>query len=164
MLLILFAVAVIVLALLITLPTAKNAGIASVVAFVILALAGAVGAVIFTQHYHLPASEEEKAEHSREIIVDWFKEDGVEVTEAPDAEELIDGGFRSWTIKVPAQESVDPQTGQPVMGEEQEVSILCSPVTDFPEKAALDCLSPQAINQAGDHEKKVDFSHLGGGH
>lgn len=144
MLVALFGLGAIVLAALITLPTSKKAGIGSIVLFVVLSLAGALGAVVFAQHYHLPPSDKDKAAHTHHLISEWLEGQGAEIQDAPEAKDMLDGGADLWRLNIQGQ----------------ELTLLCTPV-DFPETAQLNCAEAQPlINEKID----VDFDDIASGH
>ena len=141
----LFGLGVIILAALITLPASRNAGIKSLVLFVVLSLAGAVGAVVVGQHYHLPPTSTDKAEHTKHLIEDWLEEQGATVKDAPDAKQLLDGTPAMWNLEIQGQ----------------NLNLLCSPSPDFPDEAQLSCAETMdLISQDID----VNFDDIKSGH
>lgn len=145
MLLSLFGIGAIILAALITLPAAKKSGIGALVFFVVLALVGTVGAVIFSSHYHLPPSEKQKAEHTQHVITEWLEGQGAEVKNAPEPKDMLDGKAGMWNLELQGQ----------------ELNLLCTPGKGFPEKAKLDCAETMPLIS---EDLKVDFDDIESGH
>lgn len=145
MLLSLFGIGAIILAALITLPASKKAGIGAIVFFVVLSLIGAIGAVIFSSHFHLPPSEKQKAEHTHHVITEWLEGQGAEVKNSPEPEELLDGNAAMWNLEVQGQ----------------ELNLLCTPGKGFPEKATLNCAESMPLIS---EDLKIDFDDIESGH
>ena len=141
----LFGLGVIILAALITMPAAKAAGIKSIVLFVVLSLAGAVGAVIVGENYHLPPSKTEKAEHTQHLINEWLEDQGATVKDGPSAKEMLDRKPALWNLEV---------QGQPL-------NLLCTPSPDFPEEAQLSCAETMDLIS---EKIDVDFDAIDSGH
>lgn len=170
MLLVLFGLAVIAVALVVLRPAHKDSGIANIAGFVIVALAGAVGAVVFSQNYHLPPSDDDKAVVAQEAmeqrlvdhVDDWTVQQigtdardeagepithEVTVTNAPEAAELLENATSLWSVRTTLS-----------TGEFQEFNWICSAGQNFPDETAPSCAETSVSLEAED----VDFSEIEG--
>ncbi|MFC6152942.1 hypothetical protein [Nocardioides yefusunii] len=170
MLLVLFGLVVIVVALVVLRPGHRDSGVANIAGFIIVSLAGAIGAVIFAQNYHLEPSKADKAEVAQEAmekrlsdyVGDWTAqtigedprdENGdpitytVKVTGAPTAEDMLESSTGLWSVRTTLSN-----------GEFQEFNWICSAGDDFPDKTEPTCAEASLSLDAED----VDFSHIKG--
>ena len=139
MYLVLMALAAIILAALITLPTAKSGGVGRIVVFVLLSLVGVAAAVVIDHEGLLPPTAGEKAEHTRDVMIEKFEEQAqAELAgDAPSTKALADTDLPTvWRFK-------------------GGMTLLCS-ATDFPDSAELICWAPDGAIAEGvtvDHDE-----------
>lgn len=150
MLLVLIAFGFILLAALITLPTAKDAGVGRVVLFAVLSIIGAAGALLIDHSGVLPTvgMDTAKAEKARELMIEDLETQAqVSVLEAPSVEEIARTDVPSvWRL-------------------EQGLTLLCT-ATDFPDSAEMACFTPAVLIAEGvetdsalDSESDADAAH-----
>ncbi|GGD07684.1 hypothetical protein [Nocardioides daphniae] len=138
MLLVLFGIAALVVAGLITLPLAKSAGPGRVAAFAVLALVGVTGVLFLDHEGLLPGAEDADAkdqaalvsEHGEEtrdrMVTELEKAAGVKVLQAPSVDALA-------------------ETSSPTIWRlEQGLTLLCV-TSDFPTMAEMACYGPDAM-------------------
>lgn len=150
MLLVLFGIAALVVAGLITMPLAKNAGPGRVAAFAVLALVGVTGVLYLDHEGLLPGGDDgqsalvsEHGEDTRDrMATELEKAAGVKVLEAPSIDALAESdSLTVWRM-------------------EQGLTLLCV-ATDFPTMAEMACYGPDAmvaegITVVGDGEHSED--------
>lgn len=133
MLLVLIALGFVLLAALVTLPTAKSAGPGRIAAFVVLALVGAVGALLIDHSDLLPGRglDTVKAEKARDLMIaDLEAQAQVKVVKAPSVEAIAEADSPTvWRM-------------------ERGLSVLCT-ATDFPESAEMVCFTPAVMVAEG---------------
>lgn len=141
MLLVLFGIGALLVAGLITLPLAKNAGPGRVAAFAVLSLVGVVG-VLFADHEGLlPGGEDAEAKEQASLVSEHGEETrdrmvtelqtaaGVKVLKAPSVDELAESNPTIWRL-------------------EQGLTLLCVS-SDFPTMAEMACYGPDAMVAEG---------------
>lgn len=141
----LMAFGAIILAALITLPTAKSGGVGRIVVFVLLALVGAAAAVIIDHEGVLPPTAGEKAEHTREIMIEKFEEQ---------AQAKLSG-------EAPSTDALANSEVATVWRFEGGMTLLCS-ATDFPDSAEMVCWAPDGAIAEGvtvDHDEIGTSEH-----
>lgn len=133
MLLVLIAFGFVLLAALITLPTAKSAGIGRIALFVVLSIIGAAGALLIDHAGVLPTYglDTAKAEKARDLMVaDLESQAQVKVTEVPDVDAIARTDVPSvWRL-------------------EEGLTLLCT-ATDFPDSAEMTCFTPAVLIAEG---------------
>lgn len=137
-LLVLISAGLVLLAALVTRPLAESAGPGRLVAFALLSIAGAAGALVLTTSGVLPGTEDaeetgertEQGERALELMIaDLETQAGVPVVEAPSVEQLAEAeGPSVWRL--------------------EGVSVLCLP-TDFPDSAEMVCWAPNVMVAEG---------------
>ena len=133
MLLVLIALGFVLLAALITLPTAKSAGPGRIAAFAVLSIVGAAGALLIDHSVALPSDDLDtaKAEKARDLMVaDLEAQAQVKVVKAPSVEAIAD------------------EESPTVWRLERGLSGLCT-ATDFPESAEMVCFTPAVMVAEG---------------